>query len=1129
MNRTLKLSAILYCTALAIQIAPCQAHPPADALKENFQNPPKESAPRVWWHWMNGNISQEGIKLDLDWMSRVGIGGFTVFEGSLDTPQVVPHRLIYMTPEWKAAFQAAITHAHQLGFEVSIAGSPGWSETGGPWVQPSEAMKKMVWSSTRVRGGQPIDLRLPAPPDVAGTFQDYAATGRRVKQADGSETSQPLPHFYRDSAVVAYRLPEDDLPQAELAPHITVSSGTVDAAALSDGSVATLASEVSGAIPDQEAWIQFDYGKSVTIRAVTLAATDDIASIFADNPDNPRPHLDASEDGINFRRLADIPTISIPEQTVAIDAASARYFRLTFPARQENSQPVKHHITELVLSPSARVNQFEARSGFATVKNYDSIHDPSIPQAEVTPVSSVVDLTSSMSPDGNLHWTPPSIGSWMILRIGYSLTGHENGPAPAEGTGLEVDKFNSKFVQHYVSSYLDTYSQTIGADRMGKPGIGYMLTDSIEVGSQNWTDSILDEFHTRRGYDAHPWLPVLTGAVIGSSEESNRFLWDFRNTIAELIAQNHYGTIASEVHRRGLGIYGEALEFRRPTLGDDLAMRSRTDIPMGAMWTFPEDGNPNPSYVADLLGAASIAHIYGQNLVAAESLTSAGPAWGFSPRTLKRTADLELALGVNRFMIHESTHQPLIGKAPGLTLGPFGQWFNRNDTWAEMAKPWVDYLSRASYLLQQGHFSGDVAYFYGQEGPLTAAAGWNKLDNLPQAYGYDFVNADILLHELSVKDGRITTRTGMSYRVLVLGGTSRRMTLPVLLRLREMATQGATILGPRPSDSPSLSDDQNKFQQVADQLWGTDSQSVSPHPVGKGVVYSGLNVNEVLAHLNVKPDFEYDHPEADTSLVFLHRQLPNADLYFISNRKNRAEEIKTQFRVAGKVPELWDAATGAVHPVSYTTQQDRTTIQLHLDPDGSIFVVFRNKATSTSKQLAPTHETVLAEANPALNSDWKISFAPDRGAPATAEFKTLTSWSENSDAGIRYYSGTSTYTKTVSASASWFKPHQQLFLDLGSVREIAEVSVNGKSIGTLWKTPFRLDVTAALKPGENTIEIKVANLWVNRLIGDQQPGTTIKYTYADITPYSATSPLVSSGLLGPIHLVSDSEPASQEK
>ena len=336
---------------------------------------------------------------------------------------------------------------------------------------------------------------------------------------------------------------------------------------------------------------------------------------------------------------------------------------------------------------------------------------------------------------------------------------------------------------------------------MGHHGVRALLTDSIEVGAYNWTPDLLAQFKRLRGYDSTPFLPALTGVVVGSAEKSDEFLWDFRRTLAELTAQSHYGQIAKSAHERSLTYYGESLEGTRVSIGDDMEMRQNADIPMSAMWTFSPAKGPRSNYVIDIRGAASVAHIYGQNLVAAESLTSALVPWGFSPRTLKPIIDLEFALGVNRPVIHTSVHQLLLDKKPGLSLMIFGQYFNRNETWAEQAGPWVTYMSRNAYMLQQGRFTADVAYFYGEEAPLAGLYGEGSSlpHDLPVGYGFDFVNSDVVLHQMAVTNGAIETPSGMHYRVLYLGGSSRKMSLPVLRKLRDLVKAGAVVVGDRPT------------------------------------------------------------------------------------------------------------------------------------------------------------------------------------------------------------------------------------------------------------------------------------------------------------------------------------------
>lgn len=1101
-------------SAYAASSAPSNKTSSGDSLHLGFLNPPNSARPRVWWHWMNGNVTKEGIKLDLEWMSRIGLGGYTVFEGSIDTPQVVQKRLVYMTPAWKDAFRYAISTSRNLGFETSIASSAGWSDTGGPWVPPAQAMKKMVWSSTRIAGGQPYSGRLPKPPDVAGSFQNFS-----IESDAGEKKAHPLPKFYADAAVVAYRIPTDEQKRSGPPPKVTSSGGQINVPALSDGDLNGVALSLPASQAGSAAWIQFEYAQPVAIQSVTLATLDDMISIFGfDNLTASSPVLEVSDDGRSFRHVIPIAPSSVPQRTVSFPLVTGRFFRVSFPTPASSKiapLPHNHEISELILNRGARVNEFEKRAGFATVQNYYAIATPRVTSGSIVQANDVIDLTKKMKPDGSLNWNPPN-GEWMVLRIGYSLTGHENGPAPPEATGLEVDKFNRNYVRNYLEHYLQTYSDTVGPSLIGKSGITLMLTDSAETGPQNWTDTMLAEFQKRRGYDAHVWLPALTGQIVDSPEATNRFLWDFRRTIAELLAQNHYGEVAKVLHEHHMGYYGEALEYHRPSLGDDMEMRRHTDIPMGAMWTFAPGEAPTPTYIVDLRGAASIAHIYGQNLVGAESMTSNGPAWGYSPDNLRRIADYEMALGVNRFMIHESTHQPLLDKVPGLTLGHYGLWFNRNQTWAEQAGPWVTYLARSSYMLQQGHFYADVAYFYGQEGPLTALFATQPQRDAPRGYGFDFINSDVILHQLSVHDGRLITPGGASYRMILLGGTSRRMTLPVLRRLLDLVQQGAIISGVKPIDSPSLSDDPKEFHKIVDELWGAGQLFPNSYRrVGRGRVYGSKSANQVLADLNIKPDFEYSHPEPDTKLMFVHRKLTNGDVYFMTNRHSRPESLDVTVRVAGKAPEIWHADTGLSEAISYRFVDGRTTFPLNLNADESVFVVFRKPTTIKTLTLPSRTETELAR----IDGAWDVAFQPRRGAPAEVKLQKLASWSDYPDCGIKYFSGTGTYTKTMDAPAAWFQPGRKLWLDLGDVEHLAEVTVNNKPMGIYWHAPYRVDVTQALKPGRNTLTIKVTNRWVNRLIGDYQPCSARKYTFTTQKFYSASSPLEASGLIGPVRVL----------
>jgi hypothetical protein len=1095
-----------------------------DPLKQGFQNPPASARPRVWWHWMNGNITQEGIKLDLEWMHRVGIAGFQNFDAALQTPQVVPKRLAYMTPEWKDAFKYAIQLGDKFGMEMAIAGSPGWSETGGPWVAPSQGMKKYVWSETVVQGGKPFSGKLPHPPSTTGAFQNMS-----MREEFGPAQRPAHPEFYADAAVIALLQPGADVGATEA--KVTSNGTTLDAAMLSDGDLER-ATTIPLPAEGSESWIQFEYPAPHTIRAVTYVTKDpNRLEEIVFRVGVPEKTLEASDDGQTFRKVATLSGGNAPEHTVSFAPVRAKYFRVTFkrtppppiPAWAQGLDPssfgplppapTAYEVAELVLHSDPRVNRFEEKAAFVPEPDLYQFATPEVDSASAIKKSEVMDLTSKMQPDGTLDWTPPQ-GNWVVLRIGYSLLGITNHPATPEATGLEVDKLDRRFVKDYFDKYLDSYKDTVGADDMGKKGIRYVINDSWEAGSQNWTDNMLAQFKKLRGYDPAPWLPVLTGRVVESAAESDRFLWDFRKTIADLIANEHYGQLEQTLHARGMGHYGESHESGRAFVADGMEVKKFNEIPMSAMWTqSPGVNNIQYSYNADDRESAAVAHIYGQNIAAAESMTAAAAPWGWSPATLKPTADQELLNGINRFVIHESAHQPIaVGKAPGLTLGPFGQWFNRNETWAEQAAPWIDYIARSSYMLQQGRFAADIVYFYGEDSNLTAIF-QHSAPNIPTGYGFDYINADALIHELSVANGRIITKSGMEYRLLTLDPYSRHMSLPVLRAIYTLVQNGAVVAGLKPTDDPSLADDQAEFEKLSSELFGDGSGA---HKVGKGTVYAGENLGDVFTALHLSPDFDYTKSNSDSDVEFAHRRLKDGDIYFLDNRSNHDESIDATFRVAGMQPELWRAETAATAPASFKIADGRTTVPIHLEPWGTVFVVFRKPTSGTSHVVPAAQQTTVAT----IGGPWSVAFQSGRGAPASITLNELSDWSQNPDLGVKYFSGIGTYTKTLQAPSEWFRKGAHLWLDLGDVKNLAEVTVNGKNVGQTWHQPYRIEITSALKQGANEITIRVVNAWVNRLIGDQQPGAT-QYTFADVHPYKANSPLLPSGLLGPVTVISE--------
>lgn len=1094
-------------------------------LEEGFLSPPQSARPRVWWHWMNGNITKEGVRADLEWMHRIGIGGFQNFDAALMTPKIVEKRLQYMTPDWKDAFLFTTKLADSLGLEMAIAGSPGWSESGGPWVTPAQAMKKYVWSETEVDGGKLFKGKLTKPPSATGPFQNL--TIRNAFSLTGGKEETPE-DFYADAAVVAFKVPDSDVPIASLKPKITSSGGKFSLEALTDGDLVT-SSLLPNTKPGEDAWIQFEFAQPEKIQSLSIVGGG-YGGMFGMGGDPDNRALKVSNDGKEFTKVTDITRGGVEQKTLTFSPVTGKYFRFTWktPQPQPSFNPgadfgidlagmIKPaagvQVAELVLYPAARVTRFEEKAAFSTATDLYSAATPHVNAQETIQKSDIINLTGTMKPDGSLDWAAPA-GKWIVLRIGYSLTGHKNSPASPEATGLEVDKLSAEHVKAYFNNYLDQYKDATGG-LMGQKGLQYMITDSWEAGTQNWTDNMISEFGKRSGYDMMQWLPVLAGHVVESSEASDRFLWDFRKAIGEMTVENHYDQLTEILKERGMSRYTESHESGRALIADGMEVKRKAAIPMSATWTPGKPGSGlevSTGYRADVRESASVAHIYGQNLVAAESMTAIGSAWQWSPEYLKPTADIELANGLNRFVIHTSVHQPVNDKIPGLGLGPFGQWFTRHETWAEEASPWISYLTRSCYMLQQGKFIADVVYYYGEDNNITALFG-EKLPDIPEGYNYDFVNSDALVNVLSVDNGIINTPGGTSYKVLTLDKNSLQMSLPVLRKIRDLVQSGAIVAGNKPVATPSLSDQQNEFDQIVKQLWANEN---GENAVGKGKVIAGKSLQEVFKELNISPDFLYSKPEENTKIMFVHRQLGDVNIYWINNRNNKIQDIDAAFRVKGKAPELWLPETGKIEKVSYAIENNITKVPLHLKANDAVFVVFRNTAGGKSLTLnIPKEQELLT-----IEGSWNVKFQEKRGAPAELTFETLSAWNESKDPGIKYFSGTGTYSKKLDAPASWFKGTAQLWLDLGNVKNLAEVIINGKSLGVVWEPPFRINVTDAVKQGENNIKIKVTNLWVNRLIGDAQKGVDKKITYTTMAFYRDDSPLLSSGLIGPVRIIS---------
>ena len=1040
-----------------------------DNLAGNFAKPPDSARPWVYWFWLNGNISREGITADLEAMKRAGIGGVLIMEVDQGAP-VGPFD--FMGPRWRELFKHVVSEAGRLGLEVNMNDDAGWNGSGGPWIKPEQSMQKVVWTETQVSGPRRFDGKLPQAPADHG--------------------------FYRDIALLAFPTPGDYR------------------------------------IPD-----------------------------------------------VKFKALyerRDVPAAA--ETKVAPDMAIA-------PAR-------------------------------------------------------LADLTARLDKDGHLAWDVPA-GKWTIMRIGHTGTGVENAPAPASGRGLECDKLSREGIEAQFEGMMAKLIADVG------PAAGRTLVathiDSWENGAQNWTARMREEFRARRGYDLIPYLPALSGRVVDSLEVSERFLWDLRQTVTDLLLENYAGHMAKLAHDRGLRLSIEA--YGGPC--DDIPYGGRADEPMGEFWI-------GGGAFETLKQMASSAHLYGRRILGAESFTADDhERWLQHPGSIKALGDKAFCEGVNRFVFHRYAMQPWLGYRPGMAMGPWGLHYERTSTWWEPARPWHEYLARCQFLLRQGVFVADICYLQPEAAPQEFKASPRR------GYDYDAGTAEALLARMSVKDGRIVLPDGMSYRVLVLPETTR-MTPALLRKVKELLSAGAKVIGPsRPSKSPGLSGYpacDAEVKRLADELWG------------KGGIVAGRSSEQVLSGMGVPPDLT-----APPFIRWIHRSTGDAEIYFVASSAAQAKHVTCAFRVTGRRPEFWQPETGKTEAAAgYEEAGGVTRVPIRFEPSGSVFVVFRKGVTSfdpivrvtldgrqtlpppeaagkiliekatygvpgdakrtrdvraklqaivdggelsfrvsrmaegddpalnVEKTLAVDYtvggkrlqvggrdpETVILESGPGaglvaqvhagdgrlsieawepgryelttaagrkagaqvpappppveITGPWELRFPPDGGAPDRVNMEKLISWSGHPDPGVRYFSGTATYTKKFSVPREMAAANQHVYLDLGRVQVMAQVILNGRDLGVLWKPPYGLDVTGVLRAGENDLEIRVTNLWVNRQIGDEQlpedsdrnpdgtlkvwpkwvidgkPSPTGRFTFTSWRLWKKTDPLVESGLIGPVTL-----------
>ncbi|HEY1649850.1 MAG TPA: glycosyl hydrolase [Terracidiphilus sp.] len=790
-------------------------------------------------------------------------------------------------------------------------------------------------------------------------------------------------------------------------------------------------------------------------------------------------------------------------------------------------------------------------------------NEPSVAGEEDAEVGDVVDLSPRMDKNGDLEWTFPA-GTWEVLRIGYTDTAKHLTDAAGAQLGLPLDAMSASALDHY---WQDAVMPILSA---AKPYVGtslrYLVTDSWEAGGTNWTAGFREEFRRRRGYDPLTYLPIVSGRILTSRETSNQFLFDLRRTVADLIAENYYDHFAQRAREQGLGTHPEAGGPHGAPI-DALENFRNTSFPQTEFWAVSGTHRATDDERFFVKEASSAAHIYGKPFVAAEGPTSMNPAaWSESlSGDLQPTFDYALTEGLNRVYWHEFTSSPAEYGKPGQEYFA-GTHLNPNVTWWEQAGPFLMAFNRAQFLMQQGRPVSDILYFNGDQVPGLVRLRDDDPARVLPGYDYDVVNEDALLHRMEFDGSDLRTPEGVHYLALSLPA-SRTLSYPALQWIKRFVQQGGIVIGLKPTGPLGLipPNQQAEYARIAGALWaGCDGSATTAH-YGRGQIYCTTSARGALSAMSVAPDFSYRLSGPDVSAEkgpafdYVHRRTDGAEIYFVRNTRPREAQAVLSFRINGRAPELWMPDDGTTLPaLAYRETKDRRTeVPLTFPATGSVFVIFARPSirhlvtierdgnavfpsirggtgvfSSGERQLiavaAGTYvaadsqgakQTLVvgaADLEAPTFAQWTLSFPAGWGAPLQVPWEHFQSWTESGDPGIRYFSGTAVYRTTLHVPAHSPASGRELWLQLGQVREIATVTVNGREVGALWRQPFAARIDPFVHVGDNSIAIKVTNLWPNRLIGDLQPSAREKFTHTNVRAYTKDSPLLPSGILQPV-------------
>ncbi len=1056
----------------------------ADDLAQGFAAPPDSARPRVYWWWLNSHVTRAGITRDLEEMKAKGIRGALVFDAGGEAGPM-PAGPKFMGKEWRELLKHAVKEADRLGIEISLNLCSGW-DAGGPWVTPEHACQKVVWSETHVVG--PADLSKELPRPANGYYRDITVQAFRSIPGQEGSTLRTPPTVTASSSQPPF-------------PPENVVDQTSDSFWVSYGY-----KEGDAPRKDRPEWLLFEFPEPLSASALVLVPRKAYG---------PREcQLQASMDGKSFRPVTRFSVADGATTTVTFNETAARFFRLlmtgsytTFNVQVSKVAFLKTGEKFTVGGTGLKNWRYKAAYDCLGLGSF-GILDDEYPGERVDIRShELIDLSGKMDAAGKLRWDVPP-GDWTILRIGHALTGMPVSTSSPGGGGYMLDFLSLKAMDLHWESMAAKVLADVGG--LAPKTLKYFHDDSWEVGSPNWTAGFREEFQKRRGYDMLRYLPALAGKIVDGREPTNRFLRDFRQTIGDCIAENHYARFRDLSRRHGMGIHSESGGPFWPFI-DAMRCLSMDEIPMGEVWY------PDRAHGFSIKQIASTAHGYGKRYCQAETYTSIGPHWQEGPAEIKPIADYAFCLGLTRIVHHTFTcSDPKDGK-PGYEYFA-GTHFNPNVTWWEQIGPYVDYESRCCHLLSRGLFVADACYYYGDDVPAFAVLRDALRPELSAGYDYDVCNTEILFTRMSVKDGRIVLPDGMSYRLLVLP-EKRTMSPAVLKKVAELVEAGATVVGPKPLRAPGLTDyphSDREVRQLADAVWGgVDGRGLTERKFGKGRVVWGKAVVDVLRGLGAPADFQHAGALQDVQLEYIHRRDGDTEIYFVANRQNCPLKRDCTFRLSGKLPELWDPITGSIRSAgAYHQAGGCTTVPLEFASHGSLFLVFRKPIPADRSGTAKGNFPLLSPVQE-IDGPWEVKLDPKWGGLASAAFAKLEDWAKRPEPEIKYYSGTATYREQFELKPGITTSKARLFLDLGTVKNLAHVRLNGRDLGAVWTAPWRVEITDAVHPTGNKLQIDVVNLWPNRLVGDATLPAEMRYTKTNVS-FPKDQPLLPSGLLGPV-------------